>query len=349
MMTDDPGEGGEGGDVDVDLDVDSGGDDAEIDDADDDGDDVDDGDDDDLTDEEEAEYQAEMAKIRGEKKKDEPAKKDEAKPPKPKEVDKPDDNEDGKENKENTGERHTLKINGVEKQMTTQELIASAQKAESSEQRFQEGATLRKQAEGLVKQLHEDPTKVLDKLNVPAEKIEQWLYDKHIAPQILQGEEKEQWERNKEFERLKASESQREEQDKAARQEQSRKQFSDSIVGAIKAAPGVPQTDWSVNRVAQYMQRAIKGGFRDVTPQEVMPHVIKDWNQIKSTQMDSLDDDQMLEYIGEAGAEKVRRALVKKHEAGKRKPQRQSRSSSTSSRNEGRSRKKNPRSPYDLI
>ena len=183
--------------------------------------------------------------------------------------------------------------------------------------------------------------KVFDKLKIDPEKIEQWLYDTHIAPQILEGDEKAQWERNREFESLKEREAEREEQDKQSRMEQTRQQWSSKIEGAIKGTPSIPQTDWSVNRVAQYMQRAIKGGFRDVTPEEVIPYVQKDWNQIKSSQMDGLDEDQMLEYIGESGAEKVRKALLKKHQTGQRKPNRKTAKK--------RASKKLMRSPYDML
>jgi hypothetical protein len=350
----DPGEGsegGEGGEADVDLDIEDPGD---GDDGDPDDDDGDPDDDDDLSEDEEAEYQAKMAKIREDqdhvKKKTGTTDKKGDGDKSVKEQDDSEKAEDGTKDQENKTkeEIHTVKINGVEKQLNTKELIAIAQKSESSEERFQQGATLRKQAEGLVKQLHADPMKVLEKLNVDPEKIEQWLYDTHIAPKILEGEEKEQWERNKEFERLKEKETSREEEDKTARQEQTRQAWSDKIVGAIKSSPGIPQTDWSVNRVAQYMQRAIKGGFRDVTPQEVLPYVQKDWNQIKSSQMDSLNEDEMLDYIGEAGTEKVRKALMKKHQAGQRKPRSQTRASA-SKKNKENFRRKNPRSPYDII
>ena len=343
----DPGEGGEGGDIDVDVDVDdaggddghgsdnSGGDDSDAD---------PDGSDDDLTDDEEAEYQAKMAQLRSEKDgkpASKPKKKDDV------EEDESEEGENGQQKEglpktevKNDGE-HTLKINGVEQKVSTDQLIQIAQKSQSADQRFQESASKIKQVENVISLLQTDPTKVFDKLKIDPEKVEQWLYDTHIAPQILEGDEKAQWERNREFESLKEREAEREEQDKQSRMEQTRQQWSSKIEGAIKGTPSIPQTDWSVNRVAQYMQRAIKGGFRDVTPEEVIPYVQKDWNKIKSSQMDGLDEDQMLEYIGESGAEKVRKALLKKHQTGQRKPNRKTAKK--------RASKKVMRSPYDML
>ena len=355
----DPGEGGEGGEVDPDIDIDDGGDDGGDDNSDDNSD-IDDSSDDDLTDDEEAEYQEKMAQIRKAQDKDVDVKK------KPTADKKTEDNQASKsgdnqgkeaseskdkEDKTESGgdQRHTVKINGVEKELSTEELIVLAQKSESSDQRYREGSEKQKQVEGVINLLQTDPMKVLERLNVPPEKIEQWLYDNHIAPSILEGEEKEQWERNKEFERLKSKESERDEQEKSARQEQTRQAWSNKIVGAIKNSPGLPQTEWSVNSIVNYMQRAIKGGFRDITPEEVIPYVEKEWNSVKSAQMDSLNEDQMLEYIGEAGAEKVRKALLKKHQAGQRKPRNQTRSSSKAKERKASFRKKNPRSPYDIL
>lgn len=355
----DPGEGG-GAVDDVDVDVD------DVDDlaVDDEGNELEDDDleEDDLTDEEEAEYQAKMNELRKAQGDGPVKKKGKNKNPeadKSKKIDGEDSQEDEeadtqikdeKTEKGESKETHTIKIDGEEKQLSTEELIVLAQKAEGSERRFQEGASSKKQVAAVIDMAKNDTMTFLDKLGVDPEKVEQWLYDNHIAPKILEGDEKEQWERNREFERLKTRDAEREEQDQKHRQESTRQGMSNNILAALKTAPGIPQTDWSVNRVAQYMHRAIKGGFRDVTPQEVIPYVQKDWNQIKSSQMDSLDEDQMLEYIGEDGAEKVRKALMKKHASTKRKPRSQSAAKTTTAAKKGRAfRKKNPRTPYDLI
>jgi len=354
MILNDPGDGGEAVDIDPDVDVEGGDDQADDDGGDQDPDAFDQ--EDDLTDEEEAEYQAKMSELRKaqedpstvkKKTKDKDSATDNSKKEAGKGQQEEENSQESEEKPAQGEERHTIKVNGEEKELTTKELIVLAQKAEASEQRFQEGASSKKQVQAVMDMAKNDTMKFLDKLGVDPEKVEQWLYDNHIAPSILQGEEKEQWERNKEFERLKEKDSEREEKDKKDRQEQTRQAWSNKIIGAIKSSPNIPQTDWSVNRVAQYMQRAIKGGFRDVTPEEVIPYVEKDWNKIKSSQMDSLDEDQMLDYLGEAGTEKVRKALLKKHKAGQRKPRSQ-RAAPKAADKRG-TRKKHPRSPYDLI
>lgn len=317
--------------------------------------------DDDLSEEEEAEYQEKMAALRKEKdgveSKKKPEKDNKSNKNSEEEKEKPQDNEEeenvsGKKDQDSTGEKtHTIKVNGVEKQVSTQDLIVMAQKAESADQRFEESAKHRKQVAAVMELAQNDPMTFLDKIGVKPEKVEQWLYDNHIAPNILEGDEKEQWERNREFERLKAQEKQREEQDKNKRIETTREAYQRSIIEAVKSSPEVPKTDWTVNRVAQYMQRAFKAGYRDVTPSEVMPYVAKDWNKIKSSQLESLDEDQMLKYLGEEGTEKVRRALLKKMNASKRKPRTHSTSGTESRARPSRKqhRKTNPRSPYDLI
>jgi len=69
----------------------------------------------------------------------------------------------------------TVKINGVDKQVTQSELIAHYQKGEASDQRFQEAAAMRKQAESQQAQLQAERAQAVNVLNTYITQLEGFL------------------------------------------------------------------------------------------------------------------------------------------------------------------------------
>lgn len=191
-------------------------------------------------------------------------------------------------------------------------------KARGADKRFKEAAATRQQAEQFFNML-KDPSqleKVLSdpRIGVDVKKFAEELIWKEIENSQLTPEQKIQRERDLEYEQLKQEKEalrretdERERNEHLARYEQ---HYEKNIMKALQST-GVPRDPMTVMRMADYMMNAVKSGY-DLTAEEIAMMVKRDNSNYLKTHVNDMDEDQLLEFLGEQLAEKLRKADLKR-------------------------------------
>lgn len=222
-----------------------------------------------------------------------------------------------------------LKYEDTEEEVTEEELIQRAQKARGSEKKFQEAAHMRKQAEQLINLLKQDPMKVLSNPTLGHD-VKKLMTD-YLAKQI---EEDMMDPKEKELRDLRQQIKEREDIEKAAKQEEEQKRLQEAtqkymadiqkdIVTALNDS-GLPRSETTIKRTAYYLDQAIQKGHKNATAKDVIPLVKEAYlNDIKEL-FGSSNADVLVQLLGEENVGKIRKfdleRLQKKNEPKKTEP-----------------------------
>jgi|GEM_PF-2731012 len=213
-----------------------------------------------------------------------------------------------------------LKVNDkeIEFDATDDEVVkAEVQKGRAAEARFQQAATIRKQAENFVEVLRTDPIKALShpSLGIDLKKMcEEYLYENVVKAEMMSPEERKQKETEAELERYRQREAQeKKERETKTREDLKEKYRQDWTVKFKEAieAHDLPRTDWVMNRMAHYMKVAIAKGHK-VQPTDVAPLVRKDLLEHTTQLFTNTDGEKLMGIIGKDAFDKIRKANLKK-------------------------------------
>lgn len=197
------------------------------------------------------------------------------------------------------------------------QLTKIAQKGLGAERKFQEAASIRKQAEKLVATLKDNPIEILRHPALRDKMLEaaQDLLFEHIQHEQMSSEERARLQEREELERYRRSEQERKAQEEMQQREELkeryRQDYERQFITALNEG-GIPKSDWAVTRMAQYMRQAIKNGMSNITPQDVVHLVKRDWQQAQADLYGQLDGDKLIQMLGPDIAEKIRKADVAK-------------------------------------
>lgn len=191
-------------------------------------------------------------------------------------------------------------------------------KARGANKRFQSAAELKKQAETFFNMM-KDPQqlrKVLEdpRVGVDVKKFAQeYLWEK-IQDEQLTPEQREQREKDRELEEYRQQkakqEQERVEREKAERVSRMEQSYEQKITKALEMG-GIPKTHATVARMADYLEKALNYNL-DLSPEELVQHVRNDYLSDFSSVLSAADGEQLLALIGEANAEKLRQADLKR-------------------------------------
>jgi hypothetical protein len=205
-----------------------------------------------------------------------------------------------------------LKVNGKEMEFTDEEIMKRASLYEASEQKFQHASKVQKQAESFIRALQEDPESVLSHpaLNVNLQEFAEKIIWKHLQKEMTTPEEQARLAEREELEKYRNVDRQRKEQEEATQREQLKEKYrqdwSKKFTQALDQG-GLPKTDWTVQRMAQYMQQAISNGHKHIQPEDVVDMVKDDWVSAQKQMFSNLDPDKLVAMIGEENAAKIRK------------------------------------------
>lgn len=218
---------------------------------------------------------------------------------------------------------YELQVNGKSKKVeidvsNDDEVKKYLQKALAADEKFQEAAMTRKQAEQLVNMLQNDPLKVLRNpalgLNVKelAEKILlQDLEEQQKSPEQKQLEEMQQKLREFEEEKKRLEDEKRQEA-LARMQAEQQKTTEESMIKALEAT-NIPATPFSVRRVADIMINAIEAGWEDVSIEKIMPYaeemITRDYQEMVRR---NSDPDKLEKLIGKDILDGYRKSKISK-------------------------------------
>lgn len=215
---------------------------------------------------------------------------------------------------------HEVKVNGKTFRLTTEELIARAQLAESATSRFEEAAKSRKQVEGIIANARQNPIEALmdPALGLTKDQIrdafESWYAREYIDPTTLTPEQLELRDAKaklKSFEdadKAAKAKTQAEEQEKLTTKQM--ETLQSEIVEAMEAS-GLPKTKFFVSRMAFYMRQNLINGWK-APISVVVSQVRKERQEIMSDLTDSSDAETLIATLGDGVVNKIRSHDLKK-------------------------------------
>lgn len=208
-----------------------------------------------------------------------------------------------------------LKVNGKVINKTIDLSDENALKTElqlsaAARQAMQEAANLKKLYEQEVNRLRSNPFDVLAELGLDPDQLAEMRIQQRIEEMKKSPE---QIEREKIQAELQAAreEANRLKQEKEAAEferlkEQAAVQIEVEIEQALDAHKTLPKSRHIVKRIADSMLWAINNGYDNVTAEDVMPLVEKEWKEEMSRLMDDSPEEMLEQLIGKKNIERLR-------------------------------------------
>lgn len=209
-----------------------------------------------------------------------------------------------------------VKIDGEEQDVSEEELLKGYQSTKSAQQKFNEAAHMRKQAEEFIKLAKSDPRKLLTHpgIGVDLQAFANAILSEQLEEQLLSPEEKELRDTKRklaeyeEAKRIQEEARQQEELDKYTQMYE--QEYTEKIIGALETS-GLPKTEYTVKKIAEKMLIAAERGL-DVEPADVIQFVKADYmNDIKML-FGSANEDILLSMLGDDVTKKVVKGHLKK-------------------------------------
>lgn len=212
-------------------------------------------------------------------------------------------------------EKHKVKVNGEEKEVSTEDLIREYQKGVAGAKKLQDASEQIKKAESIVGALKEKPELLLKEMS--REQIEEYYYKTVIEPTLLSPEENALRAREAklaqdeaelaEFRTAKQrAEEEAQEREIEAKTAERKTQLQSSISSSLSSS-GIPESQWTVVRTIDYMKDAIAKGYKDITPADVMKFVKEDFMEVRKAELSAMTPAQLAELIGEEKAAAFRK------------------------------------------
>jgi len=282
------------------------------------------------SDREELEYQEAMRRIRegkspdAEDEEDEP-KKDSKKDKKSKEDADKKKAEDKKEEPKKP-DIAKFKLKGgkeIEIDLNNRETVTGLiQKGIGATEAFQEASEMRKNAEAFVSALQKDPFRVLQhpSLKLDVRKMaEEYLWGQ-IQMEKMSPEERALKEKEEKLRAYEEAEKMRKEEESRKIEEARKAKQREYWTGLISTSldkHGLPKIPWTIEETAKRMKLALEHGYKDVTPDDIVPAVKEDWLAMRKNIFENLDGDQLVNVLGKDVATKISKAELKKYKTSK--------------------------------
>jgi len=221
--------------------------------------------------------------------------------------------------------KFNLKVNGKSKEIdldmdNNEEIEKYLQKAIAADEKFQEAAMTRKQAEQLVEMLRTNPKAILKhpELGIDIQKLAHEIINEQIEDMSKSPEQKrleEMEAKLKEYEEEKTRlENEKREAEIAKLEQQAFQQLDDQISDALSGS-SLPKSPYVVKRITDAMIEAVGLGYLDVTAQQVMPYVEEQLTNEIQKLFEQAPDEVMEKLTGKDRLDKYRKARVAKAKA----------------------------------
>jgi len=213
-----------------------------------------------------------------------------------------------------------LKVNGkqIRKKidLSDEEAVKrELQKALAGQQAMQEAAELKKLFAGEVQRMKEDPFGVLAELGLDPDqlaeaRIQQKIEEMKKSPEQIVFEKTQQ-------ELAQLREKLQQEQEKARQAEMTRLeneaaiQLDEEIASALESHQSLPNSPYTVKKIADMMIWAMDQGMHDVSVADVIPSVERDIKREINTFMDELPAEMLEAYMGKQANERLRQKRLK--------------------------------------
>lgn len=212
---------------------------------------------------------------------------------------------------------YELKVNGKVRKYTEDEMVARARLADAADERFNEGAKMRKEAETAIGRLR-DPSQVMDALLDPSlglnkeqvrQAFEAWYEREYIEPEKLTEDQKKLREAEAKIKKY----AEQEKQQKAAREQAEQDELTAKARGEIQKqilealdTNSLPKTNFTVRRLAYWIQRNQANGFNAPTSL-LVSQVKNEFNSSIRDMVEASDGEALIQLLGDGLVQKIRK------------------------------------------
>lgn len=207
-----------------------------------------------------------------------------------------------------------LKVDGKELELPENEVIARAQKASAAEARWQESASIRKQAEEIMKFARENPREFFKKIGQDPRKFSEEYLMEVLEQEQMSPEQRRAYENEQKLKQYETEKKQREEAEQAAEmakiEAEHSQNYNQVFMGALNKA-GLPKTEWTVARMAQLQLVNLKKGL-DLNADQLAKVVRDDYFDAQKSMWQEVDGDKLLELFTPDMLKKIAKAQISK-------------------------------------
>jgi len=201
------------------------------------------------------------------------------------------------------------KVNGQEIEVSEEEILRDYQKYKAADANLKEAATLKKQLEGFVSYLKENPKEGLKQLGIDPRKFSEDTLMAFLEDEMMDPKDKELKTTKARVEELERKEKAEADREKEAEMAQLEKHYADDysnkIIAALEAEK-IPRTAFTVRRMASYMSEGLKRGV-DLSPSDVSKQVKKDYSEDYSTIFMGMTPEEIVSVFGDDLIKKIRK------------------------------------------
>lgn len=219
---------------------------------------------------------------------------------------------------------YKLKANGKEIELTLEELQTWAQKGMGANQKFQEAARMREQMQKIMQMIKTNPRAILEdpRIGVDIKKLAEDVLWEQVQREKMTPEQRELQETKKKLEEFEKQNKELESRTKTEKFNQEVEHFSKKLgedIQNVLQTSNVPKTQFTVKRMAFYMQEALKRGV-DLSAKDVVGIVHNEYQQNVKQILGAVDGDALVNLIGEDTLKKIRDHELKRLQGGGKTP-----------------------------
>jgi len=201
----------------------------------------------------------------------------------------------------------------IEEELDDNEIASRLSLAKAATKRMQEASLTKKQVENFIKELKENPLKVLNDDRVMGSKKFRELAESYLVEELkreqMTPEQRASLERDQELERYKAEEKLRREEEERSKATQLEQQyvakFEKTIIDALEASK-LPKTPGTVASMARLLQMSLKSGIEADTAQLVSMVKEERQGELKAL-INGMSAEDILSWFGDEISNKIRK------------------------------------------
>jgi len=218
---------------------------------------------------------------------------------------------DGLETEAPIAEKRKLKakVNGQEIEVSEEEILRDYQKYKAADANLKEAATLKKQLEGFVTYLKENPKEGLKQLGIDPRKFSEDTLMAFLEDEMMDPKDKELKTTKARLQELEQKEKDEQDRQKdsemAVLEKQYAEDYSNKITAALEAEK-IPRTAFTIRRMASYMSEGLKRGV-DMSPADVCKQVKKDYSEDYASIFSGMEPEDIISIFGDDLIKKIRK------------------------------------------
>jgi len=218
---------------------------------------------------------------------------------------------------------YKVKVDGTDLDVDEGTLIRDYQTSQAANKRFQEAAQTRAQAEEVLKLFKENPKLAFQKLGVDMKTFAEQVLNEQIADEMLTPDQRQLRDYKAKLDQIEAERAQQEAEKQSVEDERLQahylQEWDRTFTQALDGS-GLPKTASTIKSMAYYMKVAMDNGFNDVTPQQVLPYVRKDYETSIKELFGAADENSLLAFLGDDLTNKVVKGHLNKMKPSAPKP-----------------------------